>query len=201
MNRLLLGASLLLTSIGIAQISTDILPYSSENQMVGMAIDHRTLPSLDLEEAMRLDAESNVENRAGRILNVNFSLENSGTWTDLSDGGRLWELKITAPNSLAVNLYFSQYELPEGATLHIYNADKSDYFGAFTSKNNKNHGRFASQNHHAEKSKKSRLCNRRCGWYSRKSCLCNYGCGGQTQHHQIAKRLHIERKLHRTTLS
>ena len=146
-NKLLLGASLLLTSIGTAQISSEILPYTTENPITMSVVEHKVLPALDLEEAIRLDEEFGIEDRAGRILDVNYSLENSGTWRELDNGDRLWELKITAPNALAVNLYFDEYNLPEGAKLHIYNADKTEFLGAFTSKNNKSHGRFAADYH------------------------------------------------------
>ncbi len=71
---------------------------------------------------------------------VNYTPDNSGQWTFLEDGTRVWQLLITSPEAYSINLIFDRYVLPEGAKLFIYNIDKSDVIGAFTHKNNKPSG-------------------------------------------------------------
>lgn len=143
MKKLLLGAGALLSFVSFAQLTTEILPYSNQNLVEAHHVATKTLPQFDIEEAIRMDIEEGQRDRAGRIHTVSYSMENSGTWTDLNDGGRLWELKIIAPGAMGVNLYFDQYDLPEGATLHMFNEDRSKFLGAFTSLNNKSHKKFA----------------------------------------------------------
>ena len=41
--------------------------------------------------------------RFGASHDVNYSLENSGSWADVSDG-RVWRLNISSPGALTINL-------------------------------------------------------------------------------------------------
>ncbi|MCB0805072.1 MAG: T9SS type A sorting domain-containing protein [Bacteroidales bacterium] len=75
------------------------------------------------------------------ILPVNVTTHNSGSWTYLEDGTRIWRLKLKSPNAKAIGLYFRNFNLPEGAKLFIYNTEK--VLGAYTSKNNSESGLFA----------------------------------------------------------
>ena len=64
----------------------------------------------------------------------------SGTWEDLPDGGRLWRLRVHAPNATDINFGFTRYRLPPGATLHIISEDDDYFQGPYTSDDNKAHG-------------------------------------------------------------
>jgi hypothetical protein len=84
-----------------------------------------------------------IGRRFGIELEVDYDLHNSGNWTYLPDGGKLWLLGIECPQALSINLIFDQYRLPAGATLYIYSADKSDKIGGFTDYNNQADNLFA----------------------------------------------------------
>lgn len=71
---------------------------------------------------------------------VNYTPDNSGTWTTLEDGTKVWRLLISSPGAFTINLIFDRYRLPEGGKLFIYNTDYSDMIGAFTSENNMTSG-------------------------------------------------------------
>lgn len=62
---------------------------------------------------------------------------------DSLDVGLLYRLSIKSENAYSINLIFKKYLLPQGAKLFIYNNDKTDVIGAFTSNNNKSYGRLA----------------------------------------------------------
>ena len=64
-------------------------------------------------------------------------------WDELEDGSKLWRLGIESEGALSINLKFSHYKLPKGATLFIYNIDKSHVIGGFTEFNNQTDGVFA----------------------------------------------------------
>lgn len=71
---------------------------------------------------------------------VNYTPDNSGTWTAQPDGIRIWRLLISSPGAYSINLIFDRYVLPPGAKLFIYNTEGTDIKGAFTSANNQPSG-------------------------------------------------------------
>ncbi|WPU63241.1 trypsin-like serine peptidase [Peredibacter starrii] len=51
-------------------------------------------------------------------------------------GGYVWTHQVTAPNAVSLNFGFSKFNLPEGAELNIYSADRSEFIRPFTSADN-----------------------------------------------------------------
>ncbi len=136
---------LLLSDLASAQLSTHERPFSFENEAMVSANRKRkikkiTLPSLDLsrlEKEDKEDEEMDIPPRFGYPHKVNINSRSTGTWTELPNGDRLWQLNIVCPGALSINLLYSKFWLPDGGKLFIYTKDKSHYIGAFTSKNNK----------------------------------------------------------------
>lgn len=74
---------------------------------------------------------------------VNYNLSNSGTWTALENGDRVWQIHFASPGAKNLHFWIRNLTLPEGATITVYpeggrkNADiydlrnvgRSDYFG------------------------------------------------------------------------
>jgi hypothetical protein len=142
------AAMLLIVSIpgsAIAQVSSGGTPPSFARAL-RTGIETREMPQVDVPALL---AEDSVEEQEGLPFRfgfphpVNLGLDNSGTWDVLSDGSRVWRLEITCPGAYSVNLMYSEYKLPVGATLFIYSQDRSYVLGAFTYKNNKDNGEFA----------------------------------------------------------
>ena len=94
-------------------------------------------------EAERLTGMIKIGRRFGIEFEVDYAFDNSGKWTYLPNGGKLWRLGIECPEALSINLIFDQYRLPAGATLYIYSADKRDKIGGFTEYNNQADNFFA----------------------------------------------------------
>ena len=62
-----------------------------------------------------------------------------GVW-EAVPGGRLWRTRIFSEGATDLNLGFTRFHLPEGATLHLA-SEAGDYTqGAFTARDNKPHG-------------------------------------------------------------
>lgn len=102
--------------------------------------------AVDVEALLKedeIEEEEGLPFRFGAPFDVDYNTENSGQWEELDDGSRIWRLRISSPGAYSINLLYSRYVLPPGATLHIYSDDKSHTIGAFTAGNNKDHGRFA----------------------------------------------------------
>ena len=96
-------------------------------------------PSLnmnEIEQEDRVDKENAIPPRFGFRHPVNYTLENSGEWTLLPDGDRIWRLSIHCPDAKSINLLYDKYWVPDGAKLFIYSSNRKHSIGAFTSANN-----------------------------------------------------------------
>ena len=128
-----------------AQLSTNEKPVSFGKESE-MTIKHRssnsivTMPQLDMakiEKEDREDDEYDMPPRFGYRHKVNYNLNNSGTWYELPNGDKLWQLNVVCPNALSVNFCYDKFWIPDGGKLFVYSKDRKYTIGAFTSKNNK----------------------------------------------------------------
>jgi hypothetical protein len=109
------------------QISIDKMPVSSRKSVSAMQINNRTQkfqPSLDMQKINEEDLEdeaNGIPPRFGYRHRVNYNLENSGEWSALPDGGKIWRLIVACPGALSINLLYDKFWIPDGAELYIYN--------------------------------------------------------------------------------
>ncbi len=132
---LLLLAACCLVSTSFAQVSQGGAP-ASLNMAALSAPETRSLPAVNHEALLAEDAteSKDVPLRFGYPHDVNFNLNNSGTWSDAKDG-RVWRLRIESRGAYSINMIFDQFDLPEGGQFFVYN-DNYDYvIGAFTEAN------------------------------------------------------------------
>lgn len=107
-----------------------------------------TFKAPDMEKIYAEDevaAQNGGAYRAGVAVIVNKSIENSGTWTDLPDGGKVWRLKLTSPGAQALGVYYDDFWIPFGGELYLYNEAGDQVIGAFTEKSNNPDCIFANQ--------------------------------------------------------
>ncbi len=141
-------ALLLTTNAILAQISEGGTPYSFSNTMRTSRVNLSTsvMETVDIAAFLAEDSADmgkDIPSRFGAPFDVDYTLQNSGTWEDLPDGSGLWRLKISSSGAYSINLLFDEFYLPEGARLYVYNEDGSHVIGAFTWRNNKENGSFA----------------------------------------------------------
>jgi PKD repeat protein len=102
-----------------------------------------------LQSQIQKDIEETEKNgtyyKYGRLIPVNLSLDNSGTWEKLPDGSRVWRIKLHSDGALALSVYFGNFYLPAGGRLFLYNHDKKQVIGAFTEINNNHTMSFATE--------------------------------------------------------
>lgn len=98
------------------------------------------MPGFDVEEELRLDSLVESDLRSGFKFAYKFMTDirrgNSGTSFVLPDGTKVWRVGIYSPGALSINVLFSEYELPKGAQLFLYDEDQQHILGAFTHQNN-----------------------------------------------------------------
>lgn len=96
------------------------------------------------EDALERESINPMPPRFGYAHEVDYSLENSGNWS-IIDQGRVWRLRLESQEAISINLIFSDFYMPDSANLFVYNDEKSEVLGAFTSLNNKQYGKFSIQ--------------------------------------------------------
>ncbi|MGZ4118508.1 MAG: hypothetical protein ACXVPY_13545, partial [Bacteroidia bacterium] len=123
----------------LAQDNEGGLPFSFEQELSDNLIATVSTPAFDFAPVIAMSQErvrQGTFELTDKLFDVDYDMYNSGTWTTLLNGDRLWRLKITSAGAKKMCLYYKDFYLPEGAKLYIYNADRSEEIGAFTSKNN-----------------------------------------------------------------
>ena len=91
-------------------------------------------------------AEANhVPLRTSVIIPVDMDVEKSGEWLVLPSGQQIWTLTVSAPDAIALMLYYDEFVIPERGKLFIYNESQSHIIGAYTSKSNPTNGAFATE--------------------------------------------------------
>ncbi|MFC5048541.1 T9SS type A sorting domain-containing protein [Aquimarina hainanensis] len=125
-----------------AQISNQGIPVSwsiTKKQQVAPIY----MPSFDLR---KVQAEDRINDRYstkawrfGYEFSVDIGLGNAGKWEELPNGDRLWRVLIVSNGAKTLNFVFDRYKLPEGATVYLYNDERTFKLGAYTSlMNNEN---------------------------------------------------------------
>ena len=133
---------LLMTLPLVAQVSHGghPLPLSALRSATANAQLFETLPSFDLQAQLRIDSLEQTDLRDGFHFAYKFMTDytpdNSGVRFTTTEGTKVWRLGLYSPGALSLNVLFSEYELPEGAQLFLYNADQSKVLGAFNHLNN-----------------------------------------------------------------
>ena len=130
-----------------AQISFGGHPYGDKAEKRGMppAIAVH-LPQVDVPTLMAEDDDRAAQGikgpyRFGFTHETSYTLANSGSWFTMPNGDRVWRLMLDCPQALAINLQFSNYVIPDGARMFLYN-EAGEVRGAYTAQSNRGHTAF-----------------------------------------------------------
>lgn len=128
-----------LASISVsAQLSQKVSPKSN---LIGNLSDPKfiELPESDNEKLLaedNLNAESKeLPLRFGVPFELNADFFEEADEVLPGDGSAVYRLGIYSKGATSLNLTFSYFDLPEGASLHVYDVGKKLILGAFTEKN------------------------------------------------------------------
>jgi hypothetical protein len=132
----------MLLSIGaLAQIDKEGLPMTWGTSETTSAVSiWKDLPSLDL---LSLQAQDELDQtnkaipfRFAYASEVSFNTVNSGRWTNLDNGDRVWILGMRSEIALSLNITFSEFVIPNGGKVYIYNNSRTDFIGPLTNRHN-----------------------------------------------------------------
>ena len=113
---------------GLPKTFKEVIDYNK----IGMRVfDEPNITALKIEDSLT-DNSGTAPWRFGFNNNTNLNISNSGTWTNLPNGDRIWQLVVVCKNALTINLTFSQTTIPKGNELYVYNPSKDFILGKFT---------------------------------------------------------------------
>ena len=154
--QIFISCGLILFSVNaFGQISQGGIPYSfqiSSDETISNErkdIFLREIPTIEMPAISRTTIDELKANNKQQIpyqfaysFDVNIDLKQSAL-KDSLDCGFLYRLALKSSDAYSINVIFSEYRIPPGAKLFMYN-EKQDYvIGAYTSNNNKEDGIFA----------------------------------------------------------
>ncbi|WP_124981792.1 T9SS type A sorting domain-containing protein [Nonlabens xiamenensis] len=131
-----------------AQVTNEAIPRSWGLSISKNNVPVKDLPAIDFESVKKQDAVNDkllgVPYRFAINIPAQINLFDSGSWTVLPNGDRIWMMEVHANDATTINFIFDRYDLPEGAELYIYSKDKSDRIGPYTAKENQPDGQLGS---------------------------------------------------------
>ncbi|MDR2533531.1 MAG: hypothetical protein LBC81_01945 [Tannerellaceae bacterium] len=139
----LITMSCAIACIANAQITTDEQAYGLQMQKEGNSLQNipvrKEVKIVTDEHKARIVAEDLVSDtmlgpiRYAFSVPTYYNLENSGAWQALSDGSKLWRLKVEMPGALSTNAYYDKFWLPDSAKFFVYSEETGQCIGAITS--------------------------------------------------------------------
>ncbi|HOU98417.1 MAG TPA: hypothetical protein PLP65_06185 [Bacteroidales bacterium] len=135
----------LLTVQAFAQPSKGGTPPSFSIQSSTDIFEEKIVAPIDIDQAIQEDAARGGALWAGRSIQVDYSMSNSGTWTVMPDGTKIWRLKITTSGAKAVGLAYDHFYIPKGGKLYIYNEYRTQVLGAYDETTNPSGGLFSTE--------------------------------------------------------
>ncbi len=132
---------------GYGQVSIKGVPPSFTNQDLATKVPLVVLnaPQTKLIDEVEYDKYGALPLEIGKTINTDFNLNNSGVWSSLPNGDRMWRLSLQSKGAEALNVYFTNFYIPDYCELFIYNESGNMVLGAYTSDNNSPSGIFSTE--------------------------------------------------------
>jgi lysyl endopeptidase len=103
-------------------------------------LDPVVMPAFDLAALQHEDEANKNRNdipwRFGYEFFVDHNLQNSGIWNTLPNGDRIWRIRYRSAGAKTMNFLFTDFYMPRGATLYLYNNEHTDLLGAYDAQQN-----------------------------------------------------------------
>ena len=131
--------SLLFLTKSVAQLSEGGIPpgfkFAPDTRLTPVELPAINTDSLIQDDAINQQYKEKPY-RFGYNHIVNYTFNNSGAWTKLPNGDRVWQIDIRARGAYSINLTFSNFMLPPQARLFMYSKNHKQILGGFSSNNN-----------------------------------------------------------------
>ncbi len=133
-----------------AQISEGGLPpsFNSQNTLKNTLAAVEVPVNFSVEDLKIVDewqVSQGAPLRVAKLIDANLDIIKDGNQISLTDNQTVWQLRIQAEGAIAIMLYYNDFYIPEGGKLFIYNTDKTQVLGAYTSATNPSTQKFATE--------------------------------------------------------
>lgn len=131
-----LAALVLIQTNGTAQVEQGGMPISLQRSLgapQGVRLPNVDVAALAAQDQVN-DQDKSIPWRFGKNHAVSLDLDNSGTWSVLDDGTRVWRLGLECPNALSVNFEFHDFRPAPGGRIFVLD-QWGGHIGAFTAAN------------------------------------------------------------------
>jgi len=105
-------------------------------------VDSITLPAIDRSAVDAEDAANESRGAPPRFAvprKTSITPDKNGTWETVDSSTRLWRYVVKTPDASSLNLGFTRFALPPGASLLLYSPDGKRIRGPFTSAYNRSY--------------------------------------------------------------
>jgi hypothetical protein len=130
-TRTLLSALLLGTPAAFAQLGTGIPPHGWQP---GIPVEEG-LPEVVLPVQVPEQDALQAGFRWGWPVPASIDVVAEALWTPLPGGGQRGRLVLRSPHAVGIAVQFDQWELPAGASVHLYDLRRRQVIGGFTAAN------------------------------------------------------------------
>src|SRR5690554_5651003 len=139
-KNLLFFFSVFFVVAGFSQEGGIPLPISWQSNLPGSPRVIQLGP-LDMAEVRRQDSINDLDKsipwRFGIERAVVLNMQRDGLWTDLKDGGKIWRVAIRSNNAVNLSVNFTDFYLPPGSRLQLYDNKRTVVSQTFTSVQNR----------------------------------------------------------------
>lgn len=154
-KQLLIICALALGSVSLNAQTTNLGgPISWKSNARYDQIDTKELRGFDASIVAAEDEINDINKsqpyRFGYKYATNYTLDNSGNWETLPDGSRIWRLGIVSDGALSMNLLLENFHIPAGASLYLFDDEKTNRVGAYTARNNREDGLLGTELMHGD---------------------------------------------------
>lgn len=130
---------LMLVGIVSAQVTNEGKPFGWKAKGLENVEPYK-MPAFDLAKLQAEDALNDKDKakpwRYGFEFLVDHNLQNSGNWTTLANGDRVWRIRYSSAGAQTLNFLFSDFYMPKGGKVYLYNNDRTDLLGAYDEQQN-----------------------------------------------------------------
>ena len=87
------------------------------------------------------DLDKSIPWRYGIERPLFLNMQYGGLWTDLPNGGKIWRAAVQSPDAINLSINFTDFYLPPGSRLQLYNNDHTTITQTFSSSQNRDTNR------------------------------------------------------------
>jgi lysyl endopeptidase len=127
-------------SIFFAQIQLAGTPLSFSQNLASPL--SKTIPQPNWDKIREEDRGFTGGLRIAAPVDLDFDMQNSGTWTSLPNGDRIWRFELRIDSGQGIAIAYNQFYLPKTSRFFVFNPETRQYLGAYSESNNTQSGEF-----------------------------------------------------------